>query len=311
MTHLVIHYTYEDRTKFEAATALFYGLFPQGFEVEDPQVIADHIAQDLWDSHEFEPHVLDQSRMGLKVYIEAKDLEETQARVTESLEDADLLPQDVQVTPLPDKDWEIAWQEGFEVLHIGDRLQVVPDWLDPDEEGGDIILTMTPGLAFGTGTHETTRMCLAYLDDLVEEGMTVLDIGCGSGILAVAARLLGADRVDAVDTDPLALRAAASLGARHDAAIMVYASDLLANVLARGDLVLANIVPEAVMAIFPDLDSRLAPGGRMIASGIRTDREEDVVRAGEAHGFYLWDRKEEGGWVALVFGRKDDRHEDV
>lgn len=309
MSQREIQFIYHSPAAFDAAMPFFYDHFPQGFASEDPRVIQDHIERDDWDSHEYEPAILAQARLSYQVYVDDAQGDQVRDAMVQRLAAADLRPDEVAEAVLPDTDWETAWQEAFEVHLYGDRLQVVPDWLDPYEKGGDAILTITPGLAFGTGSHETTQMCLSYLVTMVEEGMTVFDIGCGSGILAVAARLLGADRVDAVDTDPVALRSAASLGARNDAAIMVYESDLLTHVKGQGDLVLANIVPDAIVKLFADLSRVLAPGGRLIASGIRTDREDEVVQAGQAQGYALVDRTEAGGWVALVFARKEEAGE--
>lgn len=310
MSQWVVSFRFKDRAAYEAATEVFYELFPQGFVSDDPRVIQEHIEQNDWDSHEYETEILEQASLGLQVYLDQsqKDaaLIEIQTRFQEELEDKGLPLPTYSLEELQDEDWEHAWMESFGVLHYGERIQIVPDWLEPDEEGGDVAIIINPGLAFGTGSHETTGLCLEILADRVEEGMTVFDIGCGSGILAVAVRMLGADRVDAVDTDPIALRSAASLGARNDAAIMVYPSDLMQSVLGQGDIVIANIVPEAIIRIFGQLDPKLAPGGCLIASGIRTDREEEVIEAGREMGFVLIERRERGGWVALVFARKEE-----
>jgi ribosomal protein L11 methyltransferase len=231
---------------------------------------------------------------------------------------------------LADEDWANAWKAGYHPLRIGRRFLVIPAWLQaeappaPDDlspPGGDLRLVLDPGMAFGTGLHPSTQLCLRVMEELPPAGQRVLDAGCGSGILSIAARRLGAASVDAFDIDPLAVRATrenAALNGLPDAIHVEASAGPDGGVFWRTpdgsprawDLILVNILPHVILALLDGgLAAHLAPGGRMVLAGIIEAREPDV-RAGLArHGLAVEGRLGEGDWVALVVGATGLDHE--
>ncbi len=201
-------------------------------------------------------------------------------------------------------DWADAWKAYFPVMRIGRRLVIRPTWRRHRREPGDVVLALDPGMAFGTGLHPTTRLCLAGVEDLADRGVLadarVLDVGCGSGILAIAALKLGAARAVGVDTDPIAIEASAA-NARRNA--VTRRLRVRQGSLPSGDqpfdVVLANLIAGVLVTLSAALHDELRRGGTIIASGIFVDREAEVVDAFAAVGLVVVGRSAEGDWVAL------------
>jgi ribosomal protein L11 methyltransferase len=201
-------------------------------------------------------------------------------------------------------DWADAWKAYFPVMRIGRRLVIRPTWRRHRRGPDDVVLALDPGMAFGTGLHPTTRLCLAALERVADRGLVtgarVLDVGCGSGILAIAAARLGAASVLGVDTDPIAVEATAANAARNRLARRIAAR---AGSLPTGespfDVVLANLIAGVLVALAHELAAEVRPGGVLVASGIYVDRETEVRDAFAAVGLEVRDRSAEGDWVAL------------
>jgi ribosomal protein L11 methyltransferase len=222
---------------------------------------------------------------------------------------------DLQTRLVREEDWAEAWKSHFPVLRIGRRLVIRPTWRRHRRQPGDVVLSLDPGMAFGTGLHPTTRLCMAALETLADEGLLarggardgsarVIDVGCGSGILAIAAAKLGAGELLGVDTDPIAVEATAAnarlnrlMGPSMDR-IRVRKGSLPSGE-APFDLVLANLIASLLVELAGLLRAELAPGGRILASGIFRDREGDVRAAFELAGLELGRRWAEDDWVAL------------
>jgi len=200
------------------------------------------------------------------------------------------------------EDWSVSWRKEYKPLRIGERLVVKPTWESFQPGPEDLVIEMDPGLAFGCGTHPTTAMCLQLLERYVRPGMVVLDVGTGSGILAIAAALLGAGTVWAVDEDPVAVRTARENVARNNLAgrVRVREGNLLDDLSEPADLVVANILAEVLTVLCPAAATALEPGGRFILSGILDRREEMVRRALLANDFRIEEYLAEREWVALV-----------
>lgn len=199
-------------------------------------------------------------------------------------------------THVEDQDWVRATQAQFGPIAIGDGLMIVPSWcVAPD--AGAVTITLDPGLAFGTGSHPTTRLCLEWLQDFLERGATVLDYGCGSGILAIAAMKLGAREVVGTDVDAQAIRASRdnARGNAVDATFLV--PDALA--LRAFDVVVANILANPLILLAPALAARVRPGGRIALSGILESQAADVIAA-YAPWFTLRAWRASEGWVLLA-----------
>ena len=208
-----------------------------------------------------------------------------------------------------EEDWAEAWKQHFPVMRVGRRLVIRPTWREHEPTADDVVISLDPGMAFGTGLHPTTRLCLALIEDLAGDGLldhaSVLDVGCGSGILAIAAGLLGARPILGVDTDPLAVettRTNARLNGLSDVIEVRTGSVPLADETAF-DIVLANLIASLLVDLAVPLSNAVRPGGRLVASGIFRDREPDVRSAFEAAGLSIVGRLTETDWVALVAER--------
>ncbi len=215
----------------------------------------------------------------------------------------------LQVQDLEDTQWEEAWKSHFTLLRLGKRLVVKPSWIEYEPAEGDLVIELDPGMAFGTGYHPTTRMCMEALEELVQPGMKLLDLGSGSGILTILALRLGAGSAVAVDIDPLAVRTARK---------NLKAAKLLPHVaLVKGsvphqaageaefDLAVANISARILTDRSSALSSVLKPGGRLVASGIIQSQSDEVTEAFLAAGLVLRSSMTQDDWTALVLSKPE------
>ena len=200
------------------------------------------------------------------------------------------------------KDFENNWKKYFKSTEIGRRLCICPSWEQYNNKENRKVLKIDPGAAFGTGTHATTAMCLALLDQFITPNQTVLDIGCGSGILSIAAVLLGAERATGIDIDPVAVKVArenaALNGLSEKTEFLV--GNLNEKITNRYSVVCANIVADVIMALAPDVPGLLAPGGRFLCSGIIDSRAEEVRAALLRAGLQITNTVTESNWVAFA-----------
>lgn len=201
--------------------------------------------------------------------------------------------EDVGISYVADSDWENNWREYYKPIEVGEKLVVVPEW-EAVPEDGRLPLRLDPGLIFGTGSHATTRMCLSSLESYAGPGKTILDLGCGSGILGIGALVLGAERCTGCDIDPKAPEVAAAnaaLNGFYEDKFTVCAGDILADAglrrrLGTGyDIVLANIVADVIIPLAALAPAFLAPGGTFVCSGIIDGREDEVAAALARAGF--------------------------
>lgn len=211
------------------------------------------------------------------------------------------------VRPVEERDWMEAWKAGYVPQRIG-RVVVVPSWLDEPLARGEIALRLDPGMAFGTGLHPTTRGCLALLQEVDPMPPHVLDVGSGSGILGLAALLLGAERVTAVDTDPLAVEAtranAATNGLSERMTVRAGTLPVDAAELGTFPLVTANLVAALLVELAPRLAAHLEPEGSLLASGIIAPRVDEVLAALRAHRLEPARRLDDGEWTSLRLERR-------
>ena len=202
-----------------------------------------------------------------------------------------------------EEDWINNWKQYFHPIPVGEKLLIRPTWEDADPTDGRKVLHIEPGLAFGTGSHPTTRLCLETLEKVVTPGATVLDIGCGSGILSIAALLLGAQTAFGVDIDKLAVKTANAnalengFGPDRFTAVEGNLSD---KVNGQYDIIVANIVADIIMQFNPQVAQFLKPGGTYITGGIIDVREDEVLASFAANGFTVQQRFEDKGWLVFV-----------
>ena len=205
-----------------------------------------------------------------------------------------------------DQDWLYKWQEYFKPTKVSERIVVKPTWESYDAAEDDLVIEIDPGMAFGTGTHETTSMCLKALEKHVKSDDKVLDVGCGSGILAIGAALLGAKEALGIEIDTDAVEVAKSnveLNHLSDK-ISVQYGDLTKGIDYKADIVVANLMADLVIMLTPDVAKHLNPGGIYISSGILNEKEELVSNAITAAGFTIEEVLHDGEWCCIIARRK-------
>ena len=304
------------KTSHEAVdflTVIFEDLGAMGVVVEDPQLLNDYIDSGLWDYTDLTRNEKTDV-VEVKAYLpEDEELESKLITLNQEFdklrENVDVAPGEITRTIIQDEDWVNNWKQYFHVSRIGKRIVIRPSWEDYVAEPDDVVITLDPGAAFGTGTHPTTAMCLAELEEQIRPGMTVFDVGTGSGVLAVAAVKLGAAKVTAVDYDATAVKAAAENLAMNslEDKIDLHRSDLMKNVDGKADVITANIIADIIMRLFDELDQHLASDGKLIASGIIEPREAEVVAAAEAHDFVIEKINRQKEWVMLLISRGEKK----
>jgi ribosomal protein L11 methyltransferase len=213
----------------------------------------------------------------------------------------------LQVRTLREADWANAWKEYFFVHRVGQRTVIVPSWRQAEYEArpDDVVLLLDPGMAFGTGLHPTTRLCLLAVESLVTPGMRVVDVGAGSGILSIAAAKLGAAHVAAVEIEPVAASVCQDNVQRNDVSriVSVRWGTLDGPPADPYDLVLANITIATLLTLHPLLRQQLRPGGVAVLSGVLSERAAELVGVLEAAGWQHVRTDQEQDWVALLMGR--------
>ncbi|MBN1776910.1 MAG: 50S ribosomal protein L11 methyltransferase [Clostridiales bacterium] len=210
-----------------------------------------------------------------------------------------------EISAVADDDWAESWKRYYKPFRIGKRLIVKPSW-EPFSPGSkDIVIEIDPGMAFGTGTHETTNMCMVMLEEYLEKGMRVMDIGTGSGILAITAAKLGAAEVLAIDIDPDAVKVAGENILRNGVEKTAHAvkGDMVRGEAIDSDLVVANLITGAISVLAEPVKRYLQTGGYILCSGIIKEHEKDATDALTNAGFAIIARKEQGEWIALCARR--------
>ena len=248
----------------------------------------------------------DKNRVNVSVFIgEEKNYAEA---VTFLRDRFSLLGLDVvtEVIGVDEDDWADAWKQYYKPVKCGNNIVIVPLWEKYDASENDVIIKMDPGMAFGTGTHETTRLCLALMEKHLKPDMTVMDMGTGSGILAIYAAKLGAEKIDAYDIDPVAVRVAKDNFAENGVRDKIYCdvSDLMENAKSnteKYDFVCANIVADIVIRLSECMGDYVKDGGLCAVSGIIEPQAERVKNAVCGKGFVLIDEAKENDWCAFVF----------
>ena len=244
----------------------------------------------------------DKETVRVSIFVpEEKNLFEYRSQLTERL-DALGVKAEISAEGMREEDWSESWKQYYKPIPLG-KVTIVPAWEEYTPAEGEVIVRMDPGMAFGTGTHETTRLVMKMMQDEITGGERVLDVGTGSGILSICASKLGAKECFAYDIDPVAVTVARENAERDGCTnITVGVSDLLKNVnnSEKYDFAVANIVAEIIIRMLPGIGAYLKDGAPLILSGIISMYRDDVIAAAEALGYKLIREERENDWVALM-----------
>ena len=300
--------------RLEPLAAQLEDLGVEGLITEDETDVSDFLEgnRQYWDyvDEDFLKSV--QGVCRIKFYLEDSEVGKAElARIAAALPEEAFSAKTVR-----DEDWENNWREYYKPIPVGERLMIVPQWQEAPDTGR-VSLRLDPGLIFGTGAHATTQLCLAEIEHYAAPGASVLDMGCGSGILAIAALLLCADRATGVDIDdkaPGVVMENAGFNAIGPDRLTVFAGDVLSDsALSRRlmgekfDLVLANIVADVIIALSPKVPDFLTDAGTFICSGIIEGRENEVEAALKEAGFMIAGHREKDGWHAFICKKGDQQ----
>ncbi len=210
----------------------------------------------------------------------------------------------IEIVGVNEEDWANSWKKYYTTLHIGKRTVIVPMWEEYEAKEGEVVIKMDPGMAFGTGSHETTRLVIELLEKYTEQGARMLDVGCGSGILAIVASKLGAGECRAYDIDPIAVKVAnENIAASGQENIICEVSDLLKSVDLEGgkyDLICANIVADIIIRMTPDIGRYMKDDTVLLCSGIICERAGDVIAKLDEYALKVIERIDDNGWCALA-----------
>lgn len=285
----------------DTAEAIATGISGGGIYIEDYSDLETQVKQiahvDL-----IEQDLLNKDRTKVIIHLYLAP-DENPAEVIELLQSrltASEVPYTLDTEGVEQEDWETGWKAYYHALTIGERLAIVPSWEQFDTDR--VVIKLDPGMAFGTGTHETTALCLEVLDGLVKGGERVLDIGTGSGILAIAALKLGAGTAQGVDIDPMCVRTAGENAELNGVSenFEVLIGDLSDKASGTYNIITANIVANAILSLAPHVPALMAPGATFIASGVIDTRRDEVVAGLTAAGLNVIEVREQNGWVAIL-----------
>lgn len=296
----------------EAISDLFYQLGSGGVVINDPELLRKMANSGTWDAYELPEESLTQTDVIVSGFFPCDQelvgkVEALKAGIAIIFARLAMKPGDISITLVQEEDWGNAWKAFFHPVKISNSLVIRPSWVDYQPRNGELVIDLDPGMAFGTGYHVTTVMCAEHLEEFLKPGMTVLDVGTGTGILAMSAAKLGAGEILAMDFDSVAVRVARDNIQSNglEDRIIVRQNDLLSGITAKVDLILANIIADVIIKLFPQAKSHLVPGGLILVSGIIGERKDEVARGALNQGFILVKEQEREDWVAQVWKLKE------
>lgn len=292
----------------EPVQGIFYGLDVKGVAIEDPNDILGREQGPLtWDFADLNVLEHKGNAAVIKGYFSLEDnIKEVIEYIKEKLNELkemgiDIGSGKVEYEEVKEEDWANNWKKYYKPTKIGNKMVVKPIWEEYNADEEEMVIEIDPGMAFGTGTHETTRMCVASLEKYIKEDTVVFDIGTGSGILAIAAAKLGAKHAIGVDLDPVAVESAKeNVGYNKLNNIEILEGNLLDVVEGKADLVVANIIAEVICILVDDVKKVLNKNGMFITSGIIHDRVQMVIDKLESAGFEVVEANKDGEWNCIV-----------
>lgn len=292
----------------EPISGIFYGLDCKGVAIEDPNDILEREQGPLtWDFADI--NVLEHKGKVavVKAYFSEEDnINEILTYINEKMDELKELGIDtglakVESEKMFEEDWANNWKKYYKPTKVGEKIVVKPIWEEYQEQGDEKVIELDPGMAFGTGTHETTRMCIQSLEEYVKADSTVFDVGCGSGILAIAAAKLGAKMAVGVDLDPVAVESAKeNVGYNNLDNIQILYGNLVEVIDGKADIVVANIIAEVICILTEDVKRVLKDNGYFITSGIIHDRVDMVTKKLQETGFEVIEINKDGEWNCIV-----------
>lgn len=292
----------------EPISGIFYGLDCKGVAIEDPEDILGREQGPLtWDFADI--NVLEHKGKFAVVkgyFSEEDNIDEIIAYINEKVEKIKALGIDVgegkvEFEKMYEEDWANNWKKYYKPSKVGEKIVVKPIWEEYEVKDEELVVELDPGMAFGTGEHETTRMCIQALEKYVQKDSTVFDVGCGSGILAIAAAKLGAKLAVGVDLDPVAVESAKeNVGFNNIDNIEILHGNLIEVIDGKADIVVANIIAEIICILTEDVSRVIKPNGYFITSGIIHDRVEMVTNKLEECGFEVVKVNKDGEWNCII-----------
>lgn len=291
----------------EAVSGILYNTNVKGVSIEDPEDI-EYKKKNPGDWDYFDETLLlvKDGAIVKGYYKQDEHLDEYLRYIKDSINNLEQFGIDkgkglITVAKVNEEDWENNWKKYYKPSRVGERVVVKPIWENYEPKSEEIVVELDPGMAFGTGTHETTRMCIKALEKYVKPESTVFDIGTGSGILAITAAKLKAKEAVGVDLDPVAVKSATeNVKYNNIDNIKILYGNLMEVVEGKADIVVANIIADVIIFLVEGVKEFIATGGRFISSGIIKDRKDDVVKKLEETGFVVEEVNIDGEWVCIV-----------
>lgn len=292
----------------EPISGIFYSLDVKGVSIEDANDMKIKEENKLcWDIADVNIFEFGKDAAVVRGYFnESEDMDETIKYIEDKIEDLKSIGIDVGKGLVTTKnvyqeDWATSWKKYYKPLRIGNKILIKPIWEQAEAKEGDIVVELDPGMAFGTGTHETTSMCVELLEKYLKENHTVFDIGTGSGILSIVSSKLGAKNVVGVDLDKVAVESAKENVAFNKVGnVEILHGDLVEVIEGKADIVVANIIAEVIVYLTSIVKPFIKEDGYFITSGIIKDRKQDILNALEKDGFKVIEITEKGEWVAIA-----------
>ena len=282
---------------------------PYGIYIEDYSALEEEVLEIAYIDL-IEENLLQKSRDKgiIHIYINPDENPlEAVSFIKERLESTGINDYEIEIADCLTEDWQNNWKQYYHAMPIGKKLLVRPLWENEFDAQGRSVLNIEPGLAFGTGSHPTTKLCLETLEDYINGGESVLDIGCGSGILSIASLLLGAENALGVDIDSLAVKTAIKNAGENgfdESKIRFIKGNLSDNVSGKYNIVVANIVADIIMQFNTQVGAFLEDDGVYITGGIIENRENDVLASFDENGFEVLERRENNGWLVFALRKK-------
>ncbi|WP_085523319.1 50S ribosomal protein L11 methyltransferase [Tuberibacillus sp. Marseille-P3662] len=305
-SEICIHTTHE---AVEPVSNILHEAGSSGVVIEDSEDLKREWPEGTGEIYELNPDDYPEEGVNVKAYLQVNSfLGETVETIKASINnlllyDIDVGPNEITLTEVREEDWATAWKKYYKPVKITDRITITPTWETYEAESqDDLIIELDPGMAFGTGTHPTTVLCIQALEKYLQPRDKMLDVGTGSGVLSIAAAKLGSDDILAVDLDDVAVKSAKQniKGNKADDVVTVKQNNLVDHIKGPYDFIVGNLLADIVIRMSEGVASIIKPGGIMVTSGIIQNKKDQVIQALRHQQFTVIETMEQEDWVALV-----------